>query len=134
MELNVRERITLVGIMPSLIPEQGSRHFYAMIDKLAVDLSLTEKEVKEIELKQEGEEFADKTGKKEVVPQGMMRWRDDKEVIKDVRIPDVLQKLIVKNFQQMDKRGQLTANMIPLFDRFVDENSWYKEGEDDGKE
>lgn len=130
MKLSAFERIVLSQALPALIPETGNRHLYAICDKLAADVSLTEKETKHIGLKTGGQKFkSPETGKEEVVPEGNMAWRPDRQASKNVDIPKILYDIIVKGFREMDERDNLPKGMVPVFDRFVKEAEWHKDEE-----
>ena len=129
MKLSVRERVMMSQLFPTLVPETANRHFYALIDELAKDLSLTEKEADRIEFKQAGEKYKDEEGGEQVVPKDQVLWNPQKEFVKNVDIPKVLNDAIIKTFQEKDAKGELGREMIVIFDRFVKEEEWHKDKE-----
>ena len=130
MKFNVEERMVMGNLMPILAPEKSNRHFYALLDELAKKFSLTEKEIRHIEVKFGGETFKDPdTGKEEVVQKGKMIWRSDRNADKNIDIPEVINNVIVSSFQEMDRSDALPREAIPIFDRFVEELKWYKQKE-----
>ena len=129
MKLSVRERVMMSQLFPALVPETANRHFYALIDELAKDLSLTEKEADRIEFKQAGEKYKDEEGGEQVVPKDQVLWNPQKEFVKNVDIPKVLNDAIIKTFQEKDAQGELGREMIVIFDRFVKEEEWHKDKE-----
>ena len=129
MKLSVRERVMMSQLFPALVPETANRHFYALIDELAKDLSLTEKEADRIEFKQAGEKYKDEEGGEQVVPKDQVLWNPQKEFVKNVDIPKVLNDAIIKTFQEKDAKGELGREMIVIFDRFVKEEEWHKDKE-----
>jgi len=130
MKLNVHERILMANLLPALLPEKSTRFFYASINKVALELSLTDKEIKHIGLKTAGEMFIDATTKEAgIVPEGQMKWQMGKQADKNVDIPKSINDLIVRKFQEWDKKGELSPDVLLVFDRFVGEAEWFKEEE-----
>jgi len=129
MNLSVRERVVMSQLLPALVPEKSNRYFYSMIDELAINLSLTDKEVTRIEFKQAGEKFKNEAGKEAIVPEGQVVWNPQKEFDKNIAIPKALNDVIIKTFREKDEKGELGREMVLIFDRFVKEEEWHKEEE-----
>jgi len=126
MKFTVYERIMLGNLLPDLVPAQANRLIFASLNRLAEQLSLTEKEIKHIGLKQPGETFIDEDGKEIVVPEGQVMWRNIKSTDKDITIPESIRTIMVNKFKELDKTDKLPSSAIDIFDRFVKEDEWYQ--------
>lgn len=100
MELKIRERIVLNMIME---PQAGRYDVLKLIRKLREDLSFSESEIKEVNLRaEEG---------------GSFRW--DKEFVKDVEIGEVTMGVIKKQFEKLEKEGKLHETHMDIYEKFV---------------
>lgn len=104
MVLSIKERLVL-----SMIMEQQAGRFDALklIRKLREDLSFSEDEIKEINLRSE-----DGVG---------FKW--DKESPKDILIGDVVMSVIKKQFQKLDREERLMEDHMDIYAKFVDVNA-----------
>jgi len=104
MILSIKERLVL-----SMIMEQQAGRFDALklIRKFREDLSFSEEEIKEINLRSE-----DGVG---------FRWDTDKEVQKDIPINEVVQDMIKKQFQKLDREERLMEDHLDIYGKFVKE-------------
>jgi hypothetical protein len=102
MKLNATERIQLLGILP----EAGNIITLRIVNDLRNDLALNEKEVKTIEVVQDG-------------PQ--VRWNPVKAaaLVVDVKIGDTAKDVIKTALQKLDKEQKLTMLHVPLWDKFM---------------
>ena len=101
MILSTKERLVL-----SMIMEQQAGRFdtLKLLRKFREDLSFSEAEIKEINLRTE-----DGTG---------FRW--DKEAKKDVSIDDIVMDMIRKQFQKLDREEKLMEDHMDLYTKFVE--------------
>lgn len=101
MILSIKERLVL-----NMIMEQQAGRFDALklIRKLREDLSFSEVEIKEINLRSE-----DGVG---------FKW--DKETAKDIDIGEVVLNMIRKQFQKLDREERLMEDHMDIFTRFVE--------------
>lgn len=104
MILSIKERLVLNMIME---PQAGRYDALKLIRKLREDLSFSEIEIKDINLRSE-----DGAG---------FRW--DKEVQKDIDIGEVVVAMIKKQFQKLDKEERLHEDHLEIYQKFVVENS-----------
>jgi len=105
MILSTKERLVLSMIME---PQAGRFDALKLIRKFRENLSFSESEIKEINLRSE-----DGVGYK---------W--DKEVQKDVEIGDVVSNMIKKQFQKLDREERLFEDHMAIYEKFVvDEKS-----------
>lgn len=108
MLLSIKERLVM-----NMIMEQQSGRYDALklIRKFREDLSFSEDEIKEINLRSE-----DGVG---------FRW--DKEIQKDIPIGDVVVGMIKKQFQKLDKEERLMEDHLEIYQKFVVEKDKSKE-------
>lgn len=101
MILSTKERLVLSMIME---PQAGRFDALKLIRKFREDLSFSQDEIKEINLRAEDG--------------GSFRW--DKEIIKDVEIGEVTLNIIRKQFQKLDREERLMEDHLDLFVKFVE--------------
>lgn len=100
MELKIKDRIVLNMVME---PQAGRYDVLKLVRKLREDLSFSEQEIKEVNLRaEEG---------------GGYRW--DKELVKDVEIGEVTMGVIKKQFEKLDKEGRLHETHMDIYEKFV---------------
>jgi len=101
MILSIKERLVL-----NMVMEQQAGRFdtLKLIRKLREDLSFSEPEIKEINLRSE-----DGAG---------FRW--DKEVEKDIPIGDVVMAAIKKQFQKLDREERLMEDHMDIYTKFME--------------
>lgn len=101
MILSIKERLVL-----NMIMEQQAGRFdtLKLIRKLREDLSFSENEIKEINLRSE-----DGAG---------FRW--DKETQKDIEIGEVVINMIRKQFQKLDREERLMEDHLEIYTRFIE--------------
>ena len=105
MLLSIKERLVL-----NMIMEQQAGRFDALklIRKFRENLSFSESEIKEVNLRSE-----DGIG---------FKW--DKELQKDVEIGDIVSNMIKKQFQKLDREERLFEDHLDIYAKFVvDEKS-----------
>lgn len=135
MTFTTMERLLFANVLGDIVPAQGNRYMYKMIDDLAKSLSFTEKELKKIGVKTGGEEFIDDNGKKIIVEPGQVMWnpKKDKEGEITIEVPEFLVNRIVSEFERQDAKHLLKKEAVPIFDKFIAESQWdEKEGEAQG--
>lgn len=104
MILSIKERLIL-----NMIMEQQAGRFdtLKLIRKFREELSFSEPEIKEINLRSEdGKGF---------------KW--DKESPKDVLIGDTVMGAIKKQFQKLDREEKLMEDHMDIYTKFVDVNA-----------
>ena len=100
MILSTKERLVLSMIME---PQAGRFDALKLIRKFREDLSFSQDEIKEINLRQEDA--------------GNFRW--DKELTKDVDIGEITMGIIKKQFQKLDREERLQEDHLDLFMKFT---------------
>ena len=101
MKLNVMERMALLNILP---PE-GSITVMKLLRVLREDLSFNEKEHAALQFKQEND---------------MIQWKQDADVVKDVKIGEIMTELIKKELKKLNDEEKLTEAHIDLYDKFIE--------------
>jgi hypothetical protein len=106
MELNIAERLTLLGILP----KEGNFLTLKILRKLREELSFSEEELKKYQITQDGEQI---------------HWNSekDKKEPKDFKISGELLAVIVKSLKELDASGKLTINHYSLYEKFVESES-----------
>jgi hypothetical protein len=98
MKLNVLERITLLGLLPT----EGTYITFKLLIDLKGALAFNEKEIKEFCIKEND---------------GRITWT--KSVDKEVDIGDTIKEVIVKKLKELDSQGKINDQNIGLFEKFV---------------
>jgi hypothetical protein len=101
MKLNIAERLMLLNILP---PE-GSITMMKLLRVLREELSFNEKENKALEFKQEDT---------------MLLWKEDANIVKDVKIGEIMTELIKKELKKLNDEEKLTEAHIDLYDKFIE--------------
>ena len=101
MKLDIGSRIRLLGILP----EKGNLLTLKIVRTLRDDLSFSEKEHKDFNIKAKGNQIT---------------W-GDKCKPKTIEFGDQAKKLIVKSLKDLDEQGELTLADLPLWDLFIGE-------------
>jgi hypothetical protein len=102
MELNIAERLTLLGILP----KEGNFVTLKILRQLREELSFSEEEMKKYTIKQDGEQITWDSVK-------------DKAEPKDVKVGGEATSIIVKVLQELDKAEKLSGNHITLYEKFI---------------
>jgi hypothetical protein len=102
VKFNVSERIRLVGILP----DKGNILTLKIVRTLRGDLSFSEKELKDWEIKSEDNRIT---------------W-NNKVKEKEVEVGDTGKKLIVDILKDLDEKNELTVADITLWDKLVGED------------
>ena len=100
MILSTKERLVLSMIME---PQAGRFDALKLIRKFREDLSFSQDEIKEINLRAE--------------ENGSFRW--DKEITKDVDIGEITMGIIKKQFQKLDREERLQEDHLDLYMKFT---------------
>lgn len=106
MKLSVLERINLTEILPL----ESNFFTFKILTKLRTDLSLSEKEMKEIKLEQK--QMGDKI---------RLFWDDEKAKEKDIVIGEQTLIIIKAALKRVDAEGKVNADNESLFDKFLPE-------------
>ena len=104
MELTVKERIVLLGI----VPKEGDFKTLKQIRKFREDLGFSDDENKTLDFK--------------TIPNVGVNWNepvDGEFYKKDVKITDSVMELIVDALEQADKGKKLNNDTFDLYERFV---------------
>uniref|UniRef100_A0A6M3XS10 Uncharacterized protein n=1 Tax=viral metagenome TaxID=1070528 RepID=A0A6M3XS10_9ZZZZ len=101
MELTVKERLVLMG----MLPKEGNFLTLRLMRKLREALSFNEEEHKQLKFVQNGEQLS---------------WDFTVVVVKDVEVGDVMLDVITKELKNKDKEGKLTEDHITLYEKFVE--------------
>jgi len=100
MILSIKERLVLSMIME---PQAGRYDALKLVRRFREDLSFSEAEIKEVDL-----QSADGQG---------FKW--SKEVSKDIPINEVVQNIIKKQFEKLDREERLQEGHLDIFTKFV---------------
>ena len=102
MKLNTKDRLLLLG----LLPNQGSLTTIRIVHTLRQELSFSEEEHKVLNLQEDN---------------GLVRWdTTSTSGVKDVEIGDKATDIIADALKQLDKSEQITADHLPLYEKFVE--------------
>jgi hypothetical protein len=101
MELTVKERLVLMG----MLPKESNFTTLKIMRKLREELSFSEEEHAIIQFKQDGPQLS---------------WNFQANVTKDVPIGDMMMELIKSDLKKLDKDGKLTEDHFSLFEKFVE--------------
>ena len=101
MKLNVIERLMLLNILPA----EGSVTTMKLMRVLREDLSFDEKENQALEFDQKDEQLF---------------WKQDADVIKDIKIGEIMTELIKKELKKLNDEEKLTEQHIDLYEKFVE--------------
>lgn len=107
MELNINERISLLGILSPI----GNVVTLRIVRDLQTKLGFTEKDMKLYKMKNR------------VMSDGgvSVTWDQDfSSVKKEVEIGEVARGLIVDQLKKLDSESKLHINMLPLYEKFVE--------------
>ena len=106
MELNVLDRITLLGILPA----EGSYLTYKILTNLRTELSFSEAELKDCEIVQRPVEVGGKT-------EDRIFW--SKSIDKKIEIGEQAKKIIQEAMKKMDDAGKVSEQNISLYEKFM---------------
>jgi len=101
MKLNVMERMALLNILP---PE-GSITVMKLLRVLKEELSFNDEEHKALGFQEEG---------------GMLRWKQDADIKKDIKIGEIMTELIKKELKKLNDEEKLTDAHIDLYEKFIE--------------
>lgn len=97
MQLNVNERLVIIGV----IPEKGNFKTMTTVEKLRKVLYLSEEEVKEYQFEQIGETLG---------------WNKKGIERKEIEIGELGMELVMESFERLDKEEELTyLHQYPVF-------------------
>jgi hypothetical protein len=100
MKLKIKDRIILLGILPV----EGNILIIRKSEELKVKLSPTESEVRKFGIKQ------DEKG---------ITWNDPKYEV-EIEIGEIMTEEIKKILKKKDEENKITADLISLWDKFVE--------------
>lgn len=100
MLLKLIDRLLLL----KALPREGTFATLKIIQKLKMDLALTEDEFKEYEVKEDG---------------GNITWNPEKDVGKEIPIGEKATDIIVMALKKRDRDGELTEQEIPVYEQFI---------------
>lgn len=103
MKLNVLERIVAIAILSDY--KEGNFITFKTIDSLKSKLFVTEKEVKEFDLR---------------IEDGNYHWNEKGNEEIDIEITDGENKLIKDGLLQLDKESRLTRNHLTLYEKVIE--------------
>ena len=102
MKLNIKERIILLGILP----KESNFITLKIIRKLQENLSFTENEIKELEIKQH---------------ENQITWNQEKDIGHDIEIGEKATDIIIESLKELDKNKKITNDNFSLFEKFIKE-------------
>lgn len=100
MELQLLDRLLLL----KALPREGSFATLKIIQKLKMDLALTEAEYADLEVK-EGN--------------GTLTWNPDKDTPREIPIGEKANDIIVMALKKRDRDGELTEQELPVYEKFI---------------
>jgi len=103
MELNVRERLMLV----SVLPKEGDITTLKIIRKLREDLSFSEEEHKVLNFKHQN---------------NMTIWDDAVDVKKEIEIGEKATDVITEALETLSKNKKLHEDHLPLWEMFIEKD------------
>lgn len=135
MELNLRERLALLDILP----EKGGPTNLAIIRKLREALSLTEEEYKALSVEFEWRCVRCPYSKlliakdcpkcpecgAEMRPTSRIEWSSQAEAqlgSKEIEIGEIMTGIIERSFRDLARAENLSAGQLPLYKRFLGDN------------
>jgi hypothetical protein len=102
MKLSVKERMQVL----SILPKEGDFVTLRIVRDMQKDLSFSEKEIKELDLK---------------AVDGKYGWKPDKDTNKDIPIGDKANDIITGELKKLDKEKKLKLEMFNLYEKFIKE-------------
>ena len=99
MELNLMERITLLG----MLPQEHNLITMRIVKELQTNLGFTEEEIKEYEISVNGD---------------MVKWNLKGNESKEIKIGEKATDVIMEQFHKLDKENKLKTVHIELYDKF----------------
>lgn len=107
MKLTIFERLMLLSILPGT----GSYTMLKLMREFREALSFSEAEHKALNLREEQDEKGMK----------MVKWNPEVVSDKEVQIGDTVKDAIVKELKSLDKQNLLTNELLPIYERFINE-------------
>lgn len=104
MNLNVKERINLMQVLPA----EGNFVTFKVLSELKSELSFSEKEIKDYKIVHRINEQG----------VGRITWYDKREKEKDVVVGAQAMIIIKAALQKVDKDGKVNADNVSLFEKF----------------
>lgn len=104
MELNLKERIMLLNILP----KQGDIATIKIVRDLQNNLAPTEAEFKDFEITQEGSQYF---------------WNKKGNIPKEVEIGAKAKEIIKESLLALDKAKVLTQDHLAIYDKFVEDKN-----------
>jgi hypothetical protein len=98
MFLSIKERLTLLG----MLPQQGTMQAMKSLRILKEALAFDQEESDRLQVRQDGD---------------MIYWDQEKEEPKSVKIGSVELSLIMDKIKELDDNGEITDMHVELFDR-----------------
>ena len=102
MKLNVFERLMLL----SVLPQEGNFVTLKVLRILKSNLALSEKELKDFEVIQEGEQ---------------VKWNTKGNEEIEIEIGEKATDIVIEALKQLDKEKKLTEQYFSLYEKFVGE-------------
>jgi len=102
MKLNVLERLQLLQILP----KEGNFVTLKIVKTLLNNISIGEKEFKEFDIKQTGEQLT---------------WNAKGNEDRELEIGEKATDIIIEVLKKVDKEGKLNNQMLSLYEKFIKE-------------
>ena len=100
MKLNAAERIHVLGLLPA----EGNFLTLKILKDLKEVLGFSEKDYKEMEIKQVGDQ---------------VMWNTKGTEEREIPIGEKATEMIVEALKKLDKEGKLTMNTFSLYEKFI---------------
>lgn len=105
MLLRAKSRMLLLSVLPAI----GNFDTLRIVRDLQSDLSFSEEEHKTIGFEEIGE---------------VTRWEEERDPPVDVSVGEKATDVIVEALKQLSSKRQLRAELLPLYEHFVEEKEW----------
>ena len=110
MELTVFERLVLLNVLP----REGGLTTLKIVRQLRESLSFTEEEHTALQFRQGGDKLADGS----TVPAGRLAWNEAGNVPKDIPVGEKATAIVLATLRELDRAKKLTADHLPLCEKF----------------
>jgi hypothetical protein len=100
MKFGVLERI----VLQSILPQELDYITYKIVKDLKLELSFSEKEIKEFNLEQVGERIT---------------WDKSKEKTKEIPLGEKARSVIVKGLEKLNSEGKINDDNVGLYEKFI---------------
>lgn len=116
MELNVNERLVLLGILP----KEGNFLTIKIVRQLREAVSFTEEEHKVLGFRNAGEKYINEAGVEVTVPAGSIGWNPNAPQTKEIEFGIKATEIIKEALEELNKTKKLGEIHFSLYEKFVE--------------